>query len=78
MVTTVSIVKKIAKTIKKLIFSYPIFEILEFNIGIKRANDIPIFKHVANNNENPTLLMFFCFTNSNNIIITNEQAKKKV
>ena len=66
-----------AKTIKKLTFSYPIFEILEFNIGIKSANDIPIFKQVANKKVNPTLSMFFCFTSSNNKIITNEQAKKK-
>jgi hypothetical protein len=78
MVTTVSIVKKIAKTIKKLIFSYPIFEILEFNIGIKRAKEIPIFKHVANKKVNPTLSMFFCFTNSSNKIIIIEQVKKKL
>ena len=77
MVMVVSIVKKMANTIKKLIFSYPIFEIVEFNIGIKSANEIPIFKQVANKKVKPTLSILLCFTNSNNKIITNEQAKKK-
>ena len=78
MVTAVSMVKKMAKTIKKLIFSYPIFEIFEFNIGIKRAKEIPIFKHVTNKKVKPTLSILLCFTNSNNKIIINEQAKKKL
>lgn len=77
MATTVSINKKMAKTIKKLIFSYPIFEIFEFKIGIKSENEIPILKQVANKKVNPTLSMLLCFTKSNNKIITNEQAKKK-
>jgi len=67
-----------AKTIKKFIFSYPILAILEFNIGIKRANDIPIFKHVANKKANPTLSILLCFTNSNNKTIINEHVKKKL
>jgi hypothetical protein len=77
MVTTVSIVKKIAKTIKKFIFSYPILEVLEFKIGIKSANETPIFKQVANKKVNPTLSILLCFTNSNIKIITKEQDKKK-
>jgi hypothetical protein len=77
MVTTVSMVKKIAKTIKKFIFSCPILEVLEFKIGIKSANEIPIFKQVANKKVNPTLSILLCFTNSNNKIINKEQDKKK-
>lgn len=64
MVTAVSIDKKSAKTTKKLIFSYPILEAFEFNIGTKRAKEIPIFKQVVNKNVNPTISMLFCFIKS--------------
>ena len=52
-------------------------EILEFNIGIKRANDIPIFKQVANKKVNPTLSILLSFINNNNKIIAIEHVKKK-
>jgi|UPI0004AD29FC hypothetical protein len=78
MVTTVSIDKKSAKTTKKLNFSNPISEDLEFNMGIKRNKVIPIFKHVVNMNVNPTLSLLFCFTKSKieTIIIELNEKKK--
>ena len=73
----VSIVNKIAKMIKKLIFSYPIFKNFEFKIGIKRVKEITIFKHVANKKVNPTLSILLSFTNINNKTIVKEHVKKK-
>jgi len=77
MVTAVSIDKKSAKMTKKLIFSYPIFEAFEFNIGINKAKVIPIFKHVVNMNVNPTLSLLFCLTKSKIEIIIRELNEKK-
>jgi len=77
MVTTVSVNKKNEKMIKKLIFSNPIVEVLEFNIGIKIVKDAPIFMQVINMNVNPTLSLLFCFIKSKRDTINKELIVKK-
>ena len=76
MVTTVSSDKKSAKMMKKLIFSYPIVEAFEFNIGTKTAKVIPIFRQVINKKANPTLSLLFCFTKSKIATIIVELSEK--
>jgi hypothetical protein len=78
MVTTVSIDKKSAKMMKKLIFSYPIVEAFAFNIGTQTAKVIPIFKQVVNKNAYPTMSLLFCFTKSKIATIIIELNEKKL
>ncbi len=78
MVTIVSIVKKIAKTIKKFIFSVSTWGLEESKIGFKKRYAIPILIRVTNKKTFPTLLIATDFTFNKMKTIIREQTEKNI
>jgi hypothetical protein len=76
MATTVSIVKKIRKMIKKFFFSIDILVADALRMGCKKKKAIPILRIVKKRKVNPTLLIFFLLT-PNKITEIKIEAKKK-
>ncbi len=75
--TTVSIAKKIRKMAKKFFFSIAICVSVEWSIGCKKKNAIPILATVKKRKVKPTLLMFFLLTAKRITEIKTEEKKKK-
>ena len=77
MVNSVSIVKKNKKTIRKLVFSMPVWGELEPKIGFKKTKAIPILNVVSNINVNPTfvILTWPTLIKINNINVDNKKKK---